>query len=282
MRISSFIAAGLLLSFAAAVPFGKRDLVWYTVTDEVVETVVVYTTVWLPAGQAPVAVTTTEIQAKASLPVADPTTTTPAPIASVTTTAPAPPPPPPTTTTTPAPPPPSTTTPAPPPPPPTTTTPPPPPPPQPPTTAAAPAPVATTQAAAAAGNSYPTTILPGASIPDGCSSSKPCSGDMTYYTPDGGLGACGDTLQNTDLIVAISVGMMGSLSNAGPGAPTNPLCGRTIQITDPTTGKSTTAKVADKCEGCLGPSDIDLAPPVFTFFYPEGVGRVHNMEWVFI
>ena len=53
MKQSSILAFSGLLGLVAAVPFVKRDLVTVVVTQEVVETIDITTTVWVAAGGAP-------------------------------------------------------------------------------------------------------------------------------------------------------------------------------------------------------------------------------------
>ncbi|KAF8179953.1 hypothetical protein K438DRAFT_1505683, partial [Mycena galopus ATCC 62051] len=71
----------------------------------------------------------------------------------------------------------------------------------------------------------------------------------TYYYPNGGYGACGWTIQNGDMAVAMGEGNWDNgahcgaamtVGYSGPG-------GSTIQVT-----------VADLCPGCQGANGIDL------------------------
>lgn len=102
-----------------------------------------------------------------------------------------------------------------------------------------------------------------------CSEGTPCSGDITYY--DTGLGACGITSTDTEKVVALPHGLMGTKSND------NPYCGRTIAIE--LNGKTTTATVVDKCMGCEGHS-IDLSPAAFDVLADQAVGRT-QANWYF-
>ena len=106
---------------------------------------------------------------------------------------------------------------------------------------------------AADGKSYAAATLPGASQSNGCTPGTPCVGDMTFYNPSQGLGACGSgpdsyVYQDTDFVVAVSHEMMGSLSS---GEVENALCWRVLHITNPATGKSNRGMVVDKCAGCV-------------------------------
>lgn len=102
------------------------------------------------------------------------------------------------------------------------------------------------------------------------------SGDFTYY--DAGLGACGLTNDGTvDKVVALSKLMMGTQSNSGDGANANPYCGKTITVKY--NGKTTTAKVVDKCGDCTIDS-IDLSKAAFADLADESLGR-GQAEWWF-
>ncbi|KAI1119570.1 riboflavine-aldehyde-forming enzyme [Nemania sp. NC0429] len=89
------------------------------------------------------------------------------------------------------------------------------------------------------------------------------SGDMTWYYP--GLGSCGQTNGNNDAVVALSASQSG-------------YCGKSIRIHYK--GKTTTAKVVDKCPGCASGS-IDVSPVVFDQLANRDQGRV-PVTWEFI
>lgn len=101
------------------------------------------------------------------------------------------------------------------------------------------------------------------------SSSQDFSGQATYY--DVGLGACGVTNTNSELIAAINVDQFGSQSNG------NPICGK--QATLYYQGKSVTVTVQDKCPGCSY-GDIDLSPAAFKALADESLGRI-PITWHF-
>ncbi|MCJ1295166.1 hypothetical protein MMC34_006728 [Xylographa carneopallida] len=134
---------------------------------------------------------------------------------------------------------------------------------------------------AADGKSYAAATLPGASQSNGCTPGTPCVGDMTFYNPSQGLGACGSgpdsyVYQDTDFVVAVSHEMMGSLSS---GEVENALCWRVLHITNPATGKSNRGMVVDKCAGCAGNQDIDLSPALYNTLGLPSAGRYHNVQW---
>lgn len=67
---------------------------------------------------------------------------------------------------------------------------------------------------------------------------KRVSGTITYYSQ--GLGACGQTSSDSDLVAAIPPGSYGNGEN----------CGRSIQVT--ANDKSVTVRVTDECVSCVG------------------------------
>ncbi|EEQ83605.1 uncharacterized protein BDCG_00410 [Blastomyces dermatitidis ER-3] len=258
------VAAGLLASVSIAAPV-KHLVVWETVTQHVLTTVVVTTTVDGVPGEPQTIlppVLTQGNQTHVSTSSAPPTPSEPAPIpaqfhqlspvtssppsppAPITTKAPEPPPPPPPAIPPPPPPPPA----IPPPPPPPAV-----PPPSPPPPATPPPP--------------PTFPPPPGGI---CTEHSPCTGDMTFY--DGGLGSCGfDIETDGEDVVALGAGLSGPRSND------NPLCGMVVTIRFD--GKTHNATVKDKCGGC-GNGDLDATRSLFRRFGDEDQGRL-GVEWWF-
>jgi hypothetical protein len=266
MKTSAVLSTLLFGSFAVAAPFDRRALAYKT--EIVTETVVVYTTVY---EDEPVAQATTtpagyfyEQPTAPSSAVAKVTPTSKAPAAEKPTVAPAP-------TTTPSPSPIPSPTPAPSSSPapvaeqpkpvseaaPTTTS----EAPQPTYEAPAPAPEPTTTTTPAA--APPAYTAPAAS-PSAPASGSPSTGgetyqnvDMTIYDNNGGFGACGTELHDTDMIVALAAPTWGkSTYDVMTGAATNPWCGQMIKIDY--NGNSIEAKIMDLCPGCVG-QDIDLS-----------------------
>jgi hypothetical protein len=262
MKTSAVLASLLFGSFAVAAPVDKRALVYKTET--VVETVVVYTTVY---DDEPVAEATPTTSAGAfyqqptsSSVVVQPTSSA-APVVPASSAAPqpssvapaytpvAPPksssiytPPAPTSTST------SKYTPIP--------TPSPAPAPQ---TSSAAAPEPTTTAPAYT----PAPVTSAAPAPIGGSSTGgQFTGDLTIYDNTGAAGACGKALYDTDMIVALSHEAWGaSTYDYMTGEATNPWCGQKIKIDY--NGKSVEATIMDMCPGCSG-HDIDLSLAAWT------------------
>lgn len=279
MKSCTVAVASLLATAAlAAHPHARvhkraEDVVWVTDYDYVTEIVGLTTTIWVSSesqatpAPAPSSSTTTSSTQAPEIFQPKPTVAAPAPPAQVVVPSSSEAPAPTTTTTTSAyTPPAAPTTFA------TSTT----------TAAPAPAPPASSSSAAAPSSSAaPATAVAAAAAPSTassdsssggqCSEGSPCAGDITYY--DAGLGACGGTNVNSDKIVALPHGLMGTQSNG------NPYCGKTITITCDATGKSTTATVVDKCMGCDGYS-IDLSPGAFDELDSESVGRT-TAHWYF-
>ncbi|RYP37537.1 hypothetical protein DL767_002845 [Monosporascus sp. MG133] len=99
------------------------------------------------------------------------------------------------------------------------------------------------------------------------------SGDMTYYDPEGAPGACGGRHLGSDKVVSVPLSHYGNYPN-----PNNcPSCGKTMRIHR--NGKTTTAKVVDKCKGCAG-DRIDVTKAVFSDLADLNLGRVQvTWEW---
>jgi len=102
------------------------------------------------------------------------------------------------------------------------------------------------------------------------------TGDLTYYSPGPGYGACGYENKPSDSICAVAHALWDSqLTSTNPND--NPLCGKMIRITRyneaPGANRSVDVKVVDKCMGCE-PMDLDLSIDMFTTLAAEGLGRV--------
>lgn len=92
-------------------------------------------------------------------------------------------------------------------------------------------------------------------------------GDMTFYNP--GLGACGSTDQDGDLVVAVDRVTYDK----------EKACGRSLRVKYE--GKEVTVKVVDKCMGCKV-GDLDLSPAAFKQVIGDlGKGRV-KAEWAWV
>ncbi|KAF1939754.1 hypothetical protein EJ02DRAFT_351621 [Clathrospora elynae] len=261
MKTNAVLASLLFGSFAVAAPVDRRALVYHT--EIVTETVVIYTTVY---DDEPMAQTTTSVQglfyeqpkqsttsavveASSAVPSslavpsssAAPAYTPPASVeqsSSVYT------PPPQTPTPTPTP------TPAP-----ATEA------PKPTTTAApyvapapAPAPVVSSVAPVVAAPSPSPAAAYGGGSTDVAQFTNV---DITIYDNNGGFGACGTELHDSDYIVALAKDAWGSSTyDVMTGAATNPWCGQMIDIEYK--GNHVKAKIMDLCPGCSG-NDIDLS-----------------------
>ncbi|KAI7898881.1 RlpA-like double-psi beta-barrel-protein domain-containing protein-containing protein [Cokeromyces recurvatus] len=91
------------------------------------------------------------------------------------------------------------------------------------------------------------------------------SGDATYY--DVGLGSCGETNSNDDMVVALSSELMGGSGSS--------YCGKTINVKGSSGSVSVT--VVDTCPGC-GKEDVDLSPSAFKKLGELGEGRI-SVTW---
>lgn len=255
MKASSILASVFLSSLAAAAPFGRRALA--TKTETVIETKVVYTTVYDDAVGVPsaTAVPTVTSAAPVEQPTSEavveqPTAPAPAPKETTTTTPPA------VSSATSEVAAPSVTS-----------------------VAAAPsvapvqetsaAPVETTTSAAAEVPTQPASPLaasPSPAAPIASPVNKGVSngggqsytGKVTFYEQSPtAAGSCGDIHSDDELILAISTHTMGPAThNVMTGESTNSWCGRDVQITY--NGNTVVGKVADRCMGCEA-SQIDLS-----------------------
>jgi len=101
------------------------------------------------------------------------------------------------------------------------------------------------------------------------------TGQGTYFYP--GLGACGKTNNNNQLIVAMGKGYFDGYPGATKNPNKNPICGR--QLTAKYGGKSVTVKVEDRCAGCAGYYDLDFSPAAFQKLAPLSKGRLSGVKW---
>jgi rare lipoprotein A (peptidoglycan hydrolase) len=97
------------------------------------------------------------------------------------------------------------------------------------------------------------------------------AGDATYYGV--GLGSCGKTNKDSDMIVALNHGQMGNGANPNH----NGLCGKTITAHGPK--GSVTVTIVDTCPGCAN-GDLDLSPAAFNKIADMEKGRV-PITWDF-
>lgn len=102
------------------------------------------------------------------------------------------------------------------------------------------------------------------------------TGDLTYYSPGPGYGACGYQNTSTEAICAVSHYVWDAAStSADPNQ--NPLCGRHIRITrfdeSVSANRSVDVEVVDRCVGCKA-TDLDLSLAMFTSLADESLGRV--------
>ncbi|KAI0948276.1 hypothetical protein AcV7_009073 [Taiwanofungus camphoratus] len=93
------------------------------------------------------------------------------------------------------------------------------------------------------------------------------SARFTFYSV--GLGACGQTNQPSDFIVALDTSLYGS------GYP-GPNCFKSITIQ--ANGKTTTATIMDECPGCPY-GGLDFSEGLFTFFADPSVGVLYGTWW---
>ncbi|KAF7343517.1 hypothetical protein MSAN_01972000 [Mycena sanguinolenta] len=96
------------------------------------------------------------------------------------------------------------------------------------------------------------------------------SGLATYYDPNGGTGACGSVLQNSDFIVALGEDTWNGGSH----------CGQTVNVQYQ--GNTVQVTVQDLCPGCQGSDGIDLSEGAMAALDPNYINDgVISVAWSF-
>jgi rare lipoprotein A (peptidoglycan hydrolase) len=95
-------------------------------------------------------------------------------------------------------------------------------------------------------------------------------GKATWYTQDGGTGACGLTLPDSALIVAMQTQMYGDGS----------YCGRQVLITNLANNQQVSATIRDECPGCSTSTSLDLSVAAFDAIGNPDTG-VLDIKWEF-
>jgi len=104
------------------------------------------------------------------------------------------------------------------------------------------------------------------------------TGQGTYY--DTGLGACGITNTNSDMIAAVSWKLFDTYPGYTGGNPNNnPMCGRKIRASFG--GKSIIVAATDRCTGCAL-TDLDFSPTAFNQLEDPAVGRFDGLKWEWV
>ncbi|KAF7372877.1 Non-Catalytic module family EXPN protein [Mycena sanguinolenta] len=104
----------------------------------------------------------------------------------------------------------------------------------------------------------------------GSTSSGGINGIATYYDPNGGYGACGNILQNSDYVVALGPNDWAGGSH----------CGQTVTVQY--AGRSVNVVVQDLCPGCQGDHGIDLTEPAMGTLDGNYINDGHiNVVWNF-
>jgi len=121
----------------------------------------------------------------------------------------------------------------------------------------------------------------GASVPGASLSSRSCpapdnylcgtqKGDGTFFNP--GLGACGITNTDSDLIAAISAQAFDNYPGATSNTDDNPICN--MEVTAQFEGKEVTVAIVDLCPNCAGPTDLNFSPAAFEQLADLSLGRI--------
>ncbi|RVD81206.1 uncharacterized protein DFL_009080 [Arthrobotrys flagrans] len=113
--------------------------------------------------------------------------------------------------------------------------------------------------------------------PNSSGGSGSYSGKATFY--DAGLGSCGETHSNGDLICALSQVTMSLTAGANPNL--NPMCGTKIRVMSGSNPTGVIVTIVDTCPGCAGPYDLDLTPAVFDQL-GDPLAGVIDVTWDYI
>jgi len=108
--------------------------------------------------------------------------------------------------------------------------------------------------------SYVPTVPQSPKISPSASLGESLKGKATWY--DVGQGACGQTSQASDYIVAIGRKRFEQELPPNRNPNQNPLCSRKIKCTRPGKGTIVVVEVKDMCPGC-GEDDLDFSPAAF-------------------
>ncbi|CEP09737.1 hypothetical protein [Parasitella parasitica] len=87
------------------------------------------------------------------------------------------------------------------------------------------------------------------------------SGGATFYSV--GLGSCGYSNSNEEMVAALSASLMGGANSA--------LCGKSITVKS--SSGSVTLKVVDSCPGC-SEGDVDMSEAAFKKIGDPAQGRI--------
>ncbi|PWN29654.1 barwin-like endoglucanase, partial [Jaminaea rosea] len=97
-------------------------------------------------------------------------------------------------------------------------------------------------------------------------------GIATFYSQNGNAGSCGNYNSDNAMIVAVDSAIMNSA-----------LCGKKVQITNKSNGKTATATVADTCPTCNNANSLDMSKALFGALTDNNYGLgIFNIEWHFV
>jgi expansin (peptidoglycan-binding protein) len=101
------------------------------------------------------------------------------------------------------------------------------------------------------------------------------TGELTYYVP--GLGACGSTNSDSELVVALDRATYDEMKLPGTTGSVSQACNRKIQITHG--DHKAIVTVVDRCVGCKR-GDLDVSSTAFgQVMGGLTQGRVPGIEW---
>ncbi|PWY99297.1 plant expansin, partial [Testicularia cyperi] len=103
------------------------------------------------------------------------------------------------------------------------------------------------------------------------------TGQATWYNT--GLGACGETNDDSHPIVAVSKDIFEQYNPSSGNPNENSLCGKKIEID--WQGKKQLVFAMDECPSCA-PSSLDLSPAVFKSLDDPDKGLLKGIQWKFV
>ncbi|TFK45160.1 hypothetical protein BDQ12DRAFT_594532 [Crucibulum laeve] len=104
------------------------------------------------------------------------------------------------------------------------------------------------------------------------------TGNLFYFVP--GLGACGFTNNNSQVVASVSAAIFNSYPGATPNPNHNPICQHRLYVSSG--GRNVTAPIVDYFEEQGRDYDVGLSRPGFETFAPVSTGVVYGVNWIIL